>query len=654
MADDKIIVNVEPKVDEKASKKAKADLESSFDDLGNKLDNSVKKDLESVRNEVKGFAKDFALVGVAAAGVALAVKKAFDLSVEGESIKAINKEFEVLSKQAKLSSENLKESLLSASGGLIDDTSLIQAANRAIIELGNNAKVIPETLEIARKATAVFGGEVVQNFEAINQAIATGNVRRLREIGIIIDQDKALKDFAKTQGVSVDALTEAGKKQAILNAVLEQGAKAFNGVDVDTRKLSNSVSQLKTAFNDLNDFIATSFNNTFSQSIAGAITAASNSIKDFTLSLKKMSGEKLSIDEVSFRLENLKTQLAAFEAGPKIPGVVSIEVQLLRKQVSQTEDELEKLVQAKIKADSRMKSPIDSATSSATAAQNPLFFNQEKVNADREKMLTAIAQNNAQVLAIQQQGQSDEGFALAKASGEKLLILQQYEDQKAQLLLQKKQAQGANEQLFADQLVSIESVKNARILQLEQRASESVMAIRKIVQSNIVNGLTAAFSQLGASLVKGSNGFEAMGKAVVAALGAMAIQIGSLMVATGLSFKALAPVLPIFGISGAAAVIAGLGLIALGGALSASAGGEAGSPSGSGGGAGFGGSGGFAGTGGEVGALAPDLVQREKGTVVNVNIQGNILDRRQTGLEIANIIQEQFDTNGNLIAQGNF
>jgi hypothetical protein len=29
-----------------------------------------------------------------------------------------------------------------------------------------------------------------------------------------------------------------------------------------------------------------------------------------------------------------------------------------------------------------------------------------------------------------------------------------------------------------------------------------------------------------------------------------------------------------------------------------------------------------------------------------VNIQGNVLDRRQTGIEIVEIIKEQFDTQG--------
>jgi hypothetical protein len=42
--------------------------------------------------------------------------------------------------------------------------------------------------------------------------------------------------------------------------------------------------------------------------------------------------------------------------------------------------------------------------------------------------------------------------------------------------------------------------------------------------------------------------------------------------------------------------------------------------------------------------------EREKPqTGVVINVQGNILDRRETGLELAKVLSESFDTNGTIV-----
>ena len=62
------------------------------------------------------------------------------------------------------------------------------------------------------------------------------------------------------------------------------------------------------------------------------------------------------------------------------------------------------------------------------------------------------------------------------------------------------------------------------------------------------------------------------------------------------------------------------------------------------------GGGGVVGAGGtaDLGAVADgsQLERNKPGTQIAVNIQGNVLDRRQTGIEIVEIIKEQFDTQG--------
>jgi hypothetical protein len=42
---------------------------------------------------------------------------------------------------------------------------------------------------------------------------------------------------------------------------------------------------------------------------------------------------------------------------------------------------------------------------------------------------------------------------------------------------------------------------------------------------------------------------------------------------------------------------------------------------------------------------------RNRKTEVKIEVQGNILDRKETGLELANVLQEYFDTQDGVLAK---
>jgi hypothetical protein len=139
-------------------------------------------------------------------------------------------------------------------------------------------------------------------------------------------------------------------------------------------------------------------------------------------------------------------------------------------------------------------------------------------------------------------------------------------------------------QSFADRGAKIgEGIVNKNREQINAM-NDAMKKMYGIIQNGIVNGIANSFSALGAALAKGKNGFEAFSKAVISSLGALAIQMGSMLVAIGLGFEALGPVMPVWGLSGGKAVAAGIGLIALGGAMQALGGGGESSASGGGGG----------------------------------------------------------------------
>ena len=162
-------------------------------------------------------------------------------------------------------------------------------------------------------------------------------------------------------------------------------------------------------------------------------------------------------------------------------------------------------------------------------------------------------------------------------------------------------------------------------------------------------GLSRGFAQIGTNLASGGAAFKNFGKVMLGVLGDIAIQMGATFILMG-----LARVLLSYGAdaTGYALIAAGVGLSILGGALKGMSSGEAGVGGGAantGAGLSSGGAGGEA-TPGTFGEPLPVEEQKPQ-TQVNVTVQGNVLDRRQAGLEIVEVINEAFGSQGLRFAQ---
>jgi len=170
----------------------------------------------------------------------------------------------------------------------------------------------------------------------------------------------------------------------------------------------------------------------------------------------------------------------------------------------------------------------------------------------------------------------------------------------------------------------------------------TIEGIGTTLRQSVGQGLTNSFAAMGAALAKGENGFSAFAKTALGAIGDIAIQMGSMLMLAGFGWS----VIPGFQAS-AGAVGAGIGLMILGGALKALAGGGSSSaPSGAAGGSA---------TSSPVGSSVSSLQEPQRPdptTGVTVNVQGNVFDNRETGLAIAQVINESFATGGLVLAGG--
>lgn len=247
----------------------------------------VLSELGEIEN-IAGVLEGFATMGLAMAtvGTALyALKAGFEFTLEAEKIKRVNEQFEILANNAGISSDKLKEGLEKSVAGLMDTDEALKLANKSVVELGKNAEKIPQIMELARKVTAVFGGDLADNFEKISQAVASGNTRILKHMGIIIDSDKALREYAKSVGKFVSDLTEQDKRTAILNATLDKGNKALKGAGENVNSLTTSWQKFKVGIKEIADFVVTKYESIFGGGFRAMIGYASDAIKSIGTTL---------------------------------------------------------------------------------------------------------------------------------------------------------------------------------------------------------------------------------------------------------------------------------------------------------------------------------------------------------------------------------
>ena len=169
------------------------------------------------------------------------------------------------------------------------------------------------------------------------------------------------------------------------------------------------------------------------------------------------------------------------------------------------------------------------------------------------------------------------------------------------------------------------------------------------LRGTLISGVAGAFESVGTSLGALEGGLSRLGQTVLRTIGTLAIQMGTFLVTAGLGFS----VLPGF-FSAAGAIAAGGALIVLGGVLKGVAG-RVGPQAATGGGGGGGGGGGVATAGASVSASAADFSAEddvaEPKTGITLIVEGNIMDTRETGLQLIDILNESFDQGGTEIRQ---
>lgn len=119
-------------------------------------------------------------------------------------------------------------------------------ASTAIASSGGmtNSAILRMT-EVAKKASIALGRDMSDSMERLTKGIIKIQPELLDELGIMTRVIPSQQEYARQLGKSVSALTDFEKRQAFANAVLSEGEKKFNAINIDANPYSKLLATIK-------------------------------------------------------------------------------------------------------------------------------------------------------------------------------------------------------------------------------------------------------------------------------------------------------------------------------------------------------------------------------------------------------------------------
>lgn len=242
-----------------------ADAKKTADDLGKSV-TEAGRDAEKASSGVRSFSDSIITANQAAELASKAVGlvgESFTAVISaignGADLLDLEEGFRKLSGASEETANILTQQMQDALGGTVDKMTLLGEANRVLA-----AGLTPEQFILAEKAARSYadtmGGDALQALNSLSDALVRGNDRALKNMGIIVDNNKALRDYAAANGVAADTLNEVGQAEAIRAAALEALAakqKELGDVQDDAKDQLDKISAaMKNAGNEIAKGIA--------------------------------------------------------------------------------------------------------------------------------------------------------------------------------------------------------------------------------------------------------------------------------------------------------------------------------------------------------------------------------------------------------------
>ena len=160
----------------------------------------------------------------------------------------------------------MAEGLREVTGGAISAEEAMRAAALGVSG-GFGGEQLAGLAKIARGASITLGRSLPDAFDRLTRGAIKLEPEILDELGIMVRLDDAVENYAATIGKAGGALTQMERRQAFMNAILEQGESKFGEIADSVEP--DAYSRLGATFGDLTNAIFEFFNTNIIFGFAG-------------------------------------------------------------------------------------------------------------------------------------------------------------------------------------------------------------------------------------------------------------------------------------------------------------------------------------------------------------------------------------------------
>lgn len=197
--------------------------------------------------------------------------------------------------------EQALRQLRNATRGLVSDYQLMKQANTAFSTgAARTTEEMENLFRLSQDLGRALGIDATTALEKATVAIARQSRLRADDLGIILSQTEANERYAEALGTTVDALTEAQKKEAFRAEFLRKGRELVDELGTSNVQGADAVNRLVTEMRNLTD----AFKVMLAQS-----PAVMEFFEEWTAILQDLSGERIEVDAVVAGVQDLPDDL---------------------------------------------------------------------------------------------------------------------------------------------------------------------------------------------------------------------------------------------------------------------------------------------------------------------------------------------------------
>lgn len=231
-------------------KALEADVGKAEKEIG-KLSATTRSTAESTRSfgqQVRSASLEIGTAAATIAGPVMLAIEAFSAMQDAAQFRGMAQATRNMANSFGVDMAKLSSALDKAANGTLDAQTKFRMMNEAMLAGGADvAEKLPQLVEIARAAAVASGADFETVFQKLLLGIARGSAKLIDDARIYLRVGGVVEQYAKSMGIATEEVDEQTRKQLVLNAVLEDGARVVAAVGKDALAQTDSFKQMNVA-----------------------------------------------------------------------------------------------------------------------------------------------------------------------------------------------------------------------------------------------------------------------------------------------------------------------------------------------------------------------------------------------------------------------